>query len=63
MIPNLELVAPVAFGRDNPNTTVQFLDIGHFALPKRMLKKSRSRCGIFREGRRTEWPDERRAFA
>ena len=31
MIPNLELVAPVAFGRDNPNTTVQFPDIGHFA--------------------------------
>ena len=46
MIPNLELVAPVAFGRDNPNTTVQFLDIGHLALPKRMLKKSLSRCGI-----------------
>jgi len=32
VIPNLELVAPVAFGRDNPNTTVQFLDTGHFAL-------------------------------
>lgn len=32
MTPNLELVAPVAFGRDNPNTTVQFLDTGHFAL-------------------------------
>ena len=32
MIPNLELVAPVAFGRGNPNTTVQFLDTGHFAL-------------------------------
>jgi hypothetical protein len=31
-IPNLELIAPVAFGRDNPNTTVQFLDTGHFAL-------------------------------
>ena len=46
VIPNLELVAPVAFGRDNPNTTVQFLDIGHLALPKRMLKKSPSRCGI-----------------
>jgi len=46
VIPNLELVAPVAFGRDNPNTTVQFLDIGHFALPKRMLKESPSRCGM-----------------
>jgi len=45
VIPNLELVAPVAFGRDNPNTTVQLLDIGHFALPKRMLKESPSRCG------------------
>jgi hypothetical protein len=45
VIPNLELVAPVAFGRDNPNTTIQFQDIGHFALPKRMLKESPSRCG------------------
>ena len=44
VIPNLELVAPVAFGRDNQNTTVQFLDIVHLALPKRMLKKSPSRC-------------------
>jgi len=45
VIPNLELVAPVAFGRDNPNTTIQFQDIGHFALPKRMLTESPSRCG------------------
>ncbi len=45
MIPNLKLVAPVTFGRDNPNTTIQFQDIGHFALPKRMLKESPSRCG------------------
>ena len=54
VIPNLELVAPVAFGRDNPNTTVQFLDIGHLALPKRMLKKSLSRCGISWENCRTK---------
>lgn len=45
MIPNLKLVAPVAFGRDNPNTTIQFQDIGHFTLPKRMLKEPPSRCG------------------
>ena len=31
VIPNLELVGRAGFGRDNPNTTVQFLDVGHFA--------------------------------
>ena len=56
MIPNLELVALAAFGRDNRNTTVQFLDIGHFAFPKRMLKKSLSRCGTSWENCRTSRP-------
>jgi hypothetical protein len=43
VIPNPQLIAPVAFGRDNPNTTVQFIDIGPFAIPKHLLKKSPSR--------------------
>jgi hypothetical protein len=46
VIPNLELVVRVAFGRDNPNTTVQFIDIGHFALPKCMLKNRHRDAGF-----------------
>ena len=54
MIPNLELVARVAFGRDNPNTTVQFIDTGHFALETH-VEESPSRCGDFLGNCRTEW--------